>query len=112
MRRRDFVMLAACGALLRQRAARAQSVRVIGFLRSTSAVSSANLVASFRQGLTEQGFVEGQELVIQYAFADGEPNRLPDRDRGASRDATPPTPPGIGVPTSAVRELALTRTEQ
>ena len=35
-----------------------------------------------------------------------------DRDRGASRDATPPTPPGIGVPTSAVRELALTRTEQ
>jgi len=77
MRRRDFVMLAACGALLRQRAARAQSVRVIGFLRSTSAVSSANLVASFRQGLTEQGFVEGQELVIQYAFADGEPNRLP-----------------------------------
>src|SRR6516165_3406104 len=77
MRRRDFVMLAACGALLHQRAARAQSARVVGFLRSTSAASSDNLVASFRQGLREQGFVEGQDLIIQYAFADGKPNRLP-----------------------------------
>ena len=35
-----------------------------------------------------------------------------DRDRGAPRDAAPPTPPGIGVPTSAVREVALTRAKR
>src|SRR5262249_30435168 len=35
-----------------------------------------------------------------------------DRDRGAPHDAAPPTPPGIGVPTSAVREVALTCTQQ
>jgi hypothetical protein len=35
-----------------------------------------------------------------------------DRDRGAPHDAAPPTPPGIGVPTSAVREVALTCAKQ
>jgi putative ABC transport system substrate-binding protein len=49
---------------------------MIGFLRSTSAASSANLVASFRQGLKEEGFAEGQNLAVQYAFADGEPGKL------------------------------------
>jgi hypothetical protein len=40
---------------------------VVGFLRSTTATSSAHLVAAFRQGLNEVGFVEGQSVVVDTA---------------------------------------------
>jgi putative ABC transport system substrate-binding protein len=56
--------------------AQSPTSRLIGFLRSTSAASSANLVASFLRGLKEEGFAEGQNLAIQYAFANGEPEKL------------------------------------
>ena len=59
--------------------------------------------AAFRRALTARSASECLKQILLWVV---------DRDRGASRDATPPTPTGIGVPTSAVRELALTRTEQ
>jgi putative ABC transport system substrate-binding protein len=60
-------------------AARAQqpAVPVIGFLRSTSAAGSAQLVAAFRQGLKEAGFVEGQDVAIDFRWGDDQPDRLP-----------------------------------
>jgi putative tryptophan/tyrosine transport system substrate-binding protein len=50
---------------------------VIGFLRVTSLADSTNLVSAFRQGLKEAGFVEGQNITIEYRWADGQNDRLP-----------------------------------
>jgi putative ABC transport system substrate-binding protein len=53
-----------------------QVVPVVGFLRSTPA-SFQNLVTVFRHGLKEAGFVEGQNVAIEYRYADNQPDRLP-----------------------------------
>ena len=49
----------------------------IGFLRVTSAANSAHLAAAFRQGLKESGFIEGQNVAIEYRFAENRRDRLP-----------------------------------
>jgi len=51
---------------------------VVGFLRVTSAADATNLVTAFRQGLKEAGFVEGQNVAIEYRWADGHIDRLPE----------------------------------
>jgi putative tryptophan/tyrosine transport system substrate-binding protein len=50
---------------------------VIGLLRSTSGAVSVPFVASFRRGLKEAGFVEGQNVVVEYRYADNQFERLP-----------------------------------
>ena len=50
---------------------------VVGFLRVTGLADFTNLVAAFRQGLKEAGFVEGQNVRIEYRWADGQNDRLP-----------------------------------
>jgi len=78
MRRRDFIAVIA-GSAAMPIAARAQQapMPVIGFLRNTSLADSAHLVAAFRQGLKETGFVEGQNVAIEYRYADNQADRLP-----------------------------------
>ena len=77
MKRREFIALAA-GAAALPLAARAQQ-RDAGdrFLRSTSAAGSAHFVTAFRQGLNEAGFVEGQNVAVEYRWADDQNDRLP-----------------------------------
>ena len=50
---------------------------VVGFLRSSSIERAAHLVAAFRQGLKEAGFVEGQNVAIEYRSAESQVDRLP-----------------------------------
>jgi putative ABC transport system substrate-binding protein len=61
-------------------AAQAQpaAMPVIGFLRMTSAADSAHLVAAFRRGLKESGFIEGQNVAIEYRYAENHRDRAHD----------------------------------
>jgi len=79
MRRRDFIKVITGSAVVWPLAARAQQAAtpVIGFLRSTDAASSNELVAAFRQGLAENHFVEGRNLTIEYRWAENHDDRLP-----------------------------------
>ena len=78
MRRRDFTVLLAGAMGGWSCAVRAQktAMPVIGFLSSGSPGSSTSPLAAFRQGLSEAGYVEGQNLVVEYRWAEGRYDRL------------------------------------
>jgi putative ABC transport system substrate-binding protein len=71
-----LLVLALLGAPL-ARHAQQSTMPVIGFLTSESPQSYAHVVAAFRQGLKELGYVEGQNVTIEYRWAKDETDRLP-----------------------------------
>ena len=79
MDRRSFIGRATSAFLFVPLAARAQkpAIPIIGFLNSRAAGDDPHLLTAFRQGLKEVGYVEGQNVAIEYRFADGQDNRLP-----------------------------------
>jgi putative tryptophan/tyrosine transport system substrate-binding protein len=78
MKRRAF-LAGLGGAAAWPLAAHAQQsgIPVIGFLSSRSPTESAGLIASFRQGLAEAGFTEGQNVALTFRWAEGQYGRLP-----------------------------------
>jgi putative tryptophan/tyrosine transport system substrate-binding protein len=78
MRRRKFITLIA-GAAVWPLAAPAQesTMAAVGFLNSASAEGYASMAAAFRRGLEEAGYAEGQNVTIEYRWADNQYERLP-----------------------------------
>jgi ABC-type uncharacterized transport system substrate-binding protein len=78
MRRREFITLL-CGAALawpRKTWAQQSGSPVVGFVHARSRADTSRLVAAFKQGLAESGYVENKTVDIEFRFADGQYNRL------------------------------------
>jgi putative tryptophan/tyrosine transport system substrate-binding protein len=81
MRRREFITLLGSAAAW-PRAARAQqpAMPVVGFMNTLNSADASDLglVAAFRQGLRETGFIEGQNVTVEYRWAQGQYDRFPE----------------------------------
>jgi hypothetical protein len=96
MRRREFIAFVGCTAAAWSLAARAEqqsSMPVIGFLNSTSPQPFANYVSGFRAGLKETGYIDGQNVTIEFRWAEGHYDRLP----GMAADLVRPQGCGAGL---------------
>jgi putative ABC transport system substrate-binding protein len=100
MRRREFIILLG-GAVALPFAARAQqpAMPVIGFLHPGSPEANAKYVAGFRKGLGETGYVEGNNVTIEYHWAQGDSGRLPELagDLASRRVAVIVTPGSVAA---------------
>jgi len=104
VRRRDFITLVGRTTLAWPLTARAQqpTTPIIGFLRDGSAEFNAHYVAGFRKGLNETGYIDGQNVTVEYHWLEGQYDRLSTIladlvRRRVAVIATPGTPPSLAA---------------
>jgi putative tryptophan/tyrosine transport system substrate-binding protein len=102
MQRRQFISVLSGAAVALPLAVRAQqsAMPVVGFIRDGSADASARFAAAFRKGLNETGYVEGQNVTVEYHWLEGQYDRLPALvadlvSRQVAVIATPGTQPSL-----------------
>jgi putative tryptophan/tyrosine transport system substrate-binding protein len=79
MRRRQFITLLGGAVAAWPLPARAEqaAIPLVGFLRNTIAAPFAHLVTEVGKGLSEEGFIEGRNVIIEQRWGDNQPDRLP-----------------------------------
>src|SRR5262245_47545730 len=77
MKRRDFITLVGSAAAIPLAAHAQQALPLVCFVRDGSAETSVHFAAAFRKGLNEAGYVEGQNVTVEYHWLEGQYDRLP-----------------------------------
>jgi putative tryptophan/tyrosine transport system substrate-binding protein len=110
LKRREFISLLGGTAAAFPQAARAQQTvtPVVGFIRDGSADASTRYVAAFRKGLSETGYVEGQNVTVEYHWLEGRQDRLPALLAGLVRHQVAVLATPGNVPTLAAKAATAT----
>jgi hypothetical protein len=81
MKRREFITLLGAAGAAWPVGVNGQPIPVIGYLHSASPEPYAPMMTAFRQGLGEVGYLDGQNLLVEYRWAEGNFDRLPQMAR-------------------------------